>query len=82
MVSNAMHSFVMESAIANIARIFISEKSEEHFQNWNAPRCCCMYCGYSYRIASMGSSDAAFFAGYHPKNTPVTVHTANDNMTE
>lgn len=41
-----------------------------------------MYSGYSYRIASMGSRDAAFFAGYQPKNTPVTVHTANDSITE
>lgn len=31
---------------------------------------------YSYLIASIGSSLAAFFAGYHPKNTPVKVHTA------
>ena len=32
-------------------------------------------------MASIGSSCAAFLAGYHPKNTPVTVHTANDRMT-
>ena len=37
---------------------------------------------YSYRIASIGSNPAAFFAGYQPKQTPVTVHTANDNTTE
>lgn len=27
-------------------------------------------------MASIGSSLAAFLAGYHPKNTPVNVHTA------
>ena len=31
---------------------------------------------YSYLMASIGSSLAAFLAGYHPKNTPVNVHTA------
>lgn len=31
---------------------------------------------YSYLIASIGSSLAAFFAGYHPKKTPVNVQTA------
>lgn len=31
---------------------------------------------YSYRIASIGSSRAAFLAGYHPKKPPVKVHTA------
>ena len=31
---------------------------------------------YSYLIASIGSKSAAFLAGYHPKNTPVNVHTA------
>ena len=31
---------------------------------------------YSYLMASMGSNLAAFFAGYHPKNTPVKVQTA------
>ena len=31
-------------------------------------------------MASMGSSWAAFFAGYHPKNMPVKVQTANDMM--
>ncbi len=36
---------------------------------------------YSYRIASIGSRSAAFLAGYHPKNTPVTVQTANDRNT-
>lgn len=33
---------------------------------------------YSYRRASMGFRRLALRAGYHPKNTPVTVHTAND----
>ena len=36
---------------------------------------------YSYRMASIGSRSAAFLAGYQPKNTPVTVHTANDKNT-
>ena len=36
---------------------------------------------YSYRNASIGSRSAAFLAGYHPKKTPVTVHTANDSNT-
>ena len=36
---------------------------------------------YSYRMASMGSSCAAFLAGYQPKNTPVTVQTAKDRNT-
>lgn len=31
---------------------------------------------YSYLIASIGSGLAAFFAGYHPKKTPVNVQTA------
>lgn len=31
---------------------------------------------YSYLIASIGSNCAAFLAGYHPKKTPVNVHTA------
>ena len=29
-------------------------------------------------MASIGSSCAAFFAGYQPKNTPVNVQTAKD----
>ena len=33
-------------------------------------------------MASIGSRFDAFFAGYHPKNTPVIVHTANDSTTE
>ena len=36
---------------------------------------------YSYLIASIGSKSAAFFAGYHPKKTPVTVQTAKERMT-
>ena len=35
-----------------------------------------LYFDHSYLRASMGSSCAAFFAGYQPKNTPVKVHTA------
>ena len=31
---------------------------------------------HSYLIASIGSSCAAFLAGYHPKKIPVSVHTA------
>ena len=38
--------------------------------------------GYSYLMAVMGSEDAAFLAGYHPKNKPVTVHTINDKIME
>lgn len=37
---------------------------------------------YSYRIASIGSRRAAFWAGYQPKKIPVTVQTANDSTTE
>lgn len=33
-------------------------------------------------MASIGSRFDAFFAGYHPKNTPVTVHTTNESTTE
>lgn len=36
---------------------------------------------YSYLNASIGSRLAAFLAGYQPKNTPVTVHTANERIT-
>ena len=32
-------------------------------------------------MASMGSSMAAFRAGYHPKKTPVRVQTANERKT-
>ena len=35
-----------------------------------------LFISYSYLSASMGSSCAAFLAGYHPKNTPVNVQTA------
>ena len=41
----------------------------------------CMKNGYSYLMASIGSRDAAFLAGYHPKNTPVTVHTTKESST-
>jgi hypothetical protein len=37
---------------------------------------------YSYLRASIGSRLAAFLAGYQPKNTPMTVHTANDRTSE
>lgn len=33
---------------------------------------------YSYRSALIGSNDAAFFAGYQPKNMPVAAQTTND----
>ena len=36
---------------------------------------------YSYLMASIGSKSAAFLAGYHPKKTPVTVHTAKERNT-
>ena len=36
---------------------------------------------YSYLIASIGSKSAAFFAGYQPKKTPVTVQTAKERKT-
>ena len=32
-------------------------------------------------MASIGSKSAAFFAGYHPKKIPVTVHTAKESNT-
>ena len=32
-------------------------------------------------MASIGSRSAAFLAGYQPKNTPVTVHTAKERNT-
>ena len=32
-------------------------------------------------VASIGSKSAAFLAGYHPKKTPVTVHTAKERNT-
>jgi len=40
------------------------------------PKCWFMKNAYSYLMASIGSSRAAFLAGYHPKNTPVKVQTA------
>ena len=37
---------------------------------------------YSYLSASIGSRLAAFLAGYQPKNIPITVHTANESISE
>ncbi|MDR1672198.1 MAG: hypothetical protein LBS09_01850 [Bacteroidales bacterium] len=37
--------------------------------------------GYSYLSAIIGSSAAAFLAGYHPKKTPIVAHTANETAT-
>lgn len=50
-------------------------------KNANHPATCnimydFLFIFYSYLNASIGSSWAAFLAGYQPKNTPVNVHTA------
>ena len=36
---------------------------------------------HSYLKALIGSSEAAFLAGYHPKNMPVAAHTTNESIT-
>ena len=37
---------------------------------------------HSYLSASIGSRLDALFAGYHPKKTPITVHTAKERTSE
>ena len=36
---------------------------------------------YSYLSALIGSNDAAFLAGYHPKKMPVAAQTTNESAT-
>ena len=36
---------------------------------------------HSYLNALIGSNEAAFLAGYHPKNIPVAAHTTNESIT-